>query len=96
MLVNVSPVLDVPARPSSQEVGHGGGLAASYTQTSTDSNSSLLPLRIQISSDLNRLSPDSHCCRYKSACFLRYVMEVSSAVIGSGAHVTMVALVDNG
>ena len=27
--------------------------------------------------------------------FLRYVMEVSAAVIGSGAHVTMMAMFDN-
>ena len=32
---------------------------------------------------------------YKSACFLRCVVEVSSAVIGSGAHVTVVAPVNN-
>ena len=36
----------------------GGGLAASYTWTSTDSDSTLLSSRLQISSDLNRLSPD--------------------------------------
>ena len=97
----------------------GGGLAASYTQKSTDSDSALLSSRIRISSDRNRLGPDSFSlinpqfitvsldaqngtelpaksrsssrrCRYKSTCFLSYVMQVSSAVIGSGAHVAMV------
>ena len=122
----------MPARPSTQEVGRGGGLAASYTRTFTDSDSSLLSSRIWSSSDRNRLGPDSfsliisttvsldaqngtelpaksrstsHCCRYKSACLLRYVMGVEwalqwlalvrtwlwCAVIGSGAHVTMAA-----
>ena len=37
----------------------------------------------------------SRRCRFKSACFLSYVVEVSSAVIGSGAHMAMVAMVDN-
>ena len=55
----VSPVLDVPVRPSTQEVGRGVGLAASYTQTSTDSDSTLLSSRIKISSDPNGLGPDS-------------------------------------
>ena len=50
-------ILDVPTHPSTQEVGHGGGLAASYSRTSTDST--LLSSRIQISSDRNRLGPDS-------------------------------------
>ena len=131
-----SPVLDVLARPSTQEVGCGGGLAASYTRTSTDSDSSLLSSRIRISSDWNRLGPDSfsliisttvslnaqngtelpaksrsssRCCRYKSICFLRCVVGVGwalqwlalvrtwlwCAVIGSGVHVTMMAMVDN-
>ena len=60
-LFTVSPVLDMPSRPSTQEVGRGGGLAAnvSYTRTSTDSYSSLLSLRIRISSDPNSLGPDS-------------------------------------
>ena len=31
----------------------------------------------------------------KSTCFLRYVVGVSSAVIGSGVHVTMVAMANN-
>ena len=55
----VSPVLDVPVRPSTREVGRGVGLAASYTWTSTDSNSTLLSSRIWISSDPNGLFPDS-------------------------------------
>ena len=38
----VCPVLDAPACPSSQGVGRGGGLAASYLRTSTDYYSSLL------------------------------------------------------
>ena len=33
--------------------------------------------------------------RYESTCFLRYVMGLSFAVIGSGVHVTVVAPVDN-
>ena len=37
----------------------------------------------------------SRSCRYKSACILRCVVESGSAVIGSGAHMTVVALVDN-
>ena len=37
----------------------GGGLEASNTGTSTNSDSSLLSSRIQISSDWNRLGPDS-------------------------------------
>ena len=49
----INPVLDVLARPPSQEVGRGGRLAASYTWTSTDSDSSLLSSRIRISSDPN-------------------------------------------
>ena len=48
-LFTLSPVLDLLVHPSTQEVGHGVGLAASYTQTSTDSNSTLL----------SRLGPDS-------------------------------------
>ena len=52
---NASPVLDVP---STQEVGRVGGLALSYTRTSTDSYSSLLSLCIRISSDRNRLGLD--------------------------------------
>ena len=60
-LFTVCPVLDVPSHPSTQEVGRGVGLAAniSYTRTSTDSYSSLLSLHIWISSDPNRLGPDS-------------------------------------
>ena len=38
----ISLVLDTPAHLSRREVGRGGGLAASYTQTSTDPDSSLL------------------------------------------------------
>ena len=57
-LFTVNPVLDVLARPSTQKVGRGGGLAASYTRTSTDSDTSLLSSRIWISSDRNRLGPD--------------------------------------
>ena len=45
--------------PSTGEVGRVGGLAASYTWTSTDSNSTLLSLCIRITSDWNRLDPDS-------------------------------------
>ena len=41
-LSSLSPVLDLPMRPLTQEVGRGIGLAASYTRTSTDSNSTLL------------------------------------------------------
>ena len=37
----------------------------------------------------------SRRCRYKSTFFLKYVVEVGSAVIGSGAHVAMVAMNDN-
>ena len=55
ILFIASPVLDMPAHPSSQEVGRVGGLAASYTWTSTDSDSSLLSLCIQFSSDPNGL-----------------------------------------
>ena len=44
--------------PLTWEVGRGGGLAASYTRTSTDSYSTLLFWRIRISSDRNRRSPD--------------------------------------
>ena len=42
------------SKSGTQEVGHGDGLAASYTRTSTDSDSSLLSSRIRISSDRNR------------------------------------------
>ena len=55
----VNPVLDMPAHLSTQEVGLGGGLAASYTRTSTDNDSSLLSSRIRIPSDRNRLGPVS-------------------------------------
>ena len=41
-LFTLSPVLDLPVHPSTREVGRGVGLAASYTRTSTDSNSTLL------------------------------------------------------
>ena len=58
-LFTLSPVLDLPVRPSTREVGRVVGLAASYTRTSTDSNSTLLSSRIWISSDRNRLGPDS-------------------------------------
>ena len=51
--------LGEPTRLSTQEVRPGGGLAASYTRTSTDSDSSLLSLCIQISSDPNRLGPNT-------------------------------------
>ena len=51
----VNLVLDVPSRPPSQEVGHGGGLVASYTRTSTDSDSSFVLVYL----DLLRLGPDS-------------------------------------
>ena len=94
--------------------------AASYTLTSTgtstDSDPTLLSLRIQISSDQNRLSLDlfslinptvcldpqsgtkpsaksrssSDRCRYTSACFLRCVVAMGSALIGYGAHVALV------
>ena len=64
-------VNQVPLRPSTQEVGRGGGLAASYTRTSTDSNSSLLSSHIWITSDLG---------------FLRCVKGVGTAVIGSGVQ----------
>ena len=43
----VNPVLDTPACPLTQEVGRGGGLGASYTRTSTDSDSGLLSSRIR-------------------------------------------------
>ena len=58
-LFTLSPVLDLPVHPSTREVGRGVGLAASYTRTSTDSDSTLLSSRIRISSDQNRLDPDS-------------------------------------
>ena len=97
----------------------GGGLAASYTRTSADSDSTLLSSRIRISSDSVRThlvslihNSQFRCterdrtagkipvqlpvrCRSKSACFLRYVVKVSSAVIGSGVHMTMVAIVSS-
>ena len=38
--------LDAPVRLSAQEMGRACGLAASYTRTSTDSDSSLLTMRI--------------------------------------------------
>ena len=101
--------------PSTREVGCGGGLAASYTWTSTDSDSTVLSTRLQTQTrtDLVRThlvslihnsqfrcterngaelpaksQSSSRRCRYKSACFLRYV--VGSAVIASGAHVATV------
>ena len=55
----VSPVLVALARPLTQESGRRGSLAASYTWTSTDSNSSLLSSWIRISSNPNRLSLNS-------------------------------------
>ena len=58
-LFTLSPVLDLMVCPSTREVGRGVGLAASYTQISTDSNSTLLSARIWISSDRNRLCPES-------------------------------------
>ena len=58
-LFTLSLVLDVLVCPSSQEVVCGCGLAASYTRTSTDPDSTLLSLRIEISSDPKRLDPDS-------------------------------------
>ena len=42
-LLTMSPALDMTTHPSTQEVGRGVGLAASYTRTSTDSDSSLYP-----------------------------------------------------
>ena len=50
-LLILNPVLDALTRLSTQEVGRGRGLAASYTQISTDSNPSLLSSCIRISSD---------------------------------------------
>ena len=45
--------------PSTREVGCVSGLAASYIQKSTDSDSALLSARLRISSDSNRLGPDA-------------------------------------
>ena len=53
-LFTPSPVSDLMVHPSTWEVGRGVG-AASYTQTSTDSDSTLLSACVQISSDWNRL-----------------------------------------
>ena len=50
-LFTINPVLDAPMLLLTQEVGCWGGLAASYTRTSTDSNSCLLSSHIRISSD---------------------------------------------
>ena len=58
-LFTLSPGLDLPVRPSTREVGRGVGLAASYTRTSIDSDSTLLSAHLRISSDLKRLRPDS-------------------------------------
>ena len=55
----VNPGLDLPARPPSQEVGRGGGLAASDTRTSTDSDASLFSSCIRFSSYLNGLGLNS-------------------------------------
>ena len=55
-LFTLSTVLDMLVRPA---VDSGGGLATSYTRTSTDSDSTLLSSCIRISSDRNRLGPDS-------------------------------------
>ena len=44
--------------PSTRDVGHVGGLAASYTRTSTDSDSTLLSMCLLISSEPNRLGTD--------------------------------------
>ena len=106
----INPVLDAPARPSTQEVGHGVGLAASYTWTSTDSDSrtDMVWTRLvslihnsQFRTRQNGTEPpaksrsSSRHYRYKSACFLGYVVGVDSAVTGSGVHMAMVAMVDN-
>ena len=45
--------------PLTPEVGRVGGLAASYTRTSTDSVSTLLSACLRISSARNRLGTDS-------------------------------------
>ena len=47
------------AGPLTRVVGRGVELAASYTRISTDSDSTLLSSHIWISSDRNRLGPDS-------------------------------------
>ena len=74
-------------------------------QTRTDSVRTLLVSLIHNSqfrcTEQNGTDPpaksrsSSRSCRYKSACFLRWGVAVGSAVIGSGAHVTVVAPVDN-
>ena len=91
------------SNPSTRAVGLVGGLAANYTRTDsvwtrlvslihnsqfrcTEQNGTEPPAKSQSS---------SRRCRYKYACFLRWGVAVGSAVIGSGAHVTVVAPVDN-
>ena len=63
-------------------------------QTRTDSVQTHLVSLIH-NSQWSKSWSSSHRCRYKSASFLRYVLDLSFAVIGSGAHVAVVAPVDN-
>ena len=77
-LFTVSPVLDVPAHLSTQEVGRGRGLIASYIWMSSDPN--------RLGLDLNhRQNPGPAC----AAAGIN-VLGMSSAVIGSGVQVAMV------
>ena len=79
-LFTLRQVLDVPARRSTQEVGRGVGLAASYTLNIHRFQFRTVSLDAQNGTELPAKSwSSSHRCRYKSACFLRYVVEVSSA-----------------
>ena len=57
-LFTLSPVLDMQVRPVRQLRRRAVRLAASYTRTSTDSDSTLSSAHLRIPSDPNRLGPD--------------------------------------